>query len=157
MATAKPNILINSISGRIGNVVFYTRHRAANGAITQCVRKHVIPRNPDTEAQRTVRLAFGDAVRTWQVMPADEQYTYTRKARHLNMSGYNLYISIYLKKIIRILANTPADEPKLKASSLTWNLELSALNLNPIPSVSKSYMLPYQLNRLYKAQKYGPG
>jgi hypothetical protein len=140
MATATPNILINSIRGRIGNVVFYTRYGR------QCVRIHVIPRNPDTEAQRAVRRAFGDAVRSWQAMSTDEKYTYTRKARHLNMSGYNLYISNYLKRIMQTLVLISTDESKSKLSSLPWNMELSTWNSLPLPerfpSVSKSYMLP---------------
>ncbi len=94
MATATPGLLIQSISGRLGNLVFYKRGG------TLCVRSHVIPRNPDTEAQRAVREAFREAVRAWQAMSPDDQYVFTRKARFLNMSGYNLYISIYLKRIM---------------------------------------------------------
>jgi hypothetical protein len=155
MATAKPNILINSISGRIGNVVFYTNRGR------QCVRTHVVPRNPDTEAQRAVRGAFREAVRSWQSMPPEEQHTYNRKARYLNMSGYNLYISNYLKRIMRILAYTQSDELNLKISSLTWNLELSTWNsLSPLPerfpSVSASYMLPSGILLHGKPLQSGP-
>ncbi len=139
MATATPNILINSISGKIGNVVFYMNRGR------QCVRTHVIPRNPDTEAQRAVRRSFGDAVRSWQTMTEDERSVFNRKARYLNMSGYNLYISIYLKRLTRTLAHTPTDEPKSKLSSLPWNLELATWNFIPslperIPFVSDSYL-----------------
>jgi len=116
MATATPNILINSISGRLGNVVFYTRRRAVNGTLRQCVRTYVIPRNPDTEAQHAVRRSFGDAVRSWQAMSPDEKYTYIRKARHLNMSGYNFYISKYLKQVMQTFDHTPVDEQKSKVS-----------------------------------------
>ncbi len=135
MATATPNILINSISGRIGNVVFYKRLGM------QCVRTHVIPRNPDTEAQRAVRRSFADAVRSWQSMTDDERYAYIRKARYLNMSGYNLYISIYLKRIMRAYSPASTQELKSKTSSSTWNLEPATLNSIPIPSVSESYII----------------
>jgi hypothetical protein len=151
MATAKPNILINSISGRIGNVVFYKRLG------TQCARVHVIPRNPDTEARRAVRKSFGNAVRTWQSMSPDERYTYIRKTRYLNMSGYNLFISNYLKRIMQ-------DEPKLKVPSLPWNLELSTLHLFPVPehsrrvpSVSESYMKANAANAVSGHIKLRPG
>ncbi len=140
MATATPNILINSIRGRIGNVVFYTRHGI------QCVRTHVIPRNPDTEAQRFVRRSFRDAVRSWQIMSTDERYVYNRKARYLNMSGYNLYISNYLKKVMQAVNHTPINELKSKVSSFPWNLKLSTFHLLSVsersrgfPSVSESY------------------
>jgi hypothetical protein len=151
MATAATNILISSISGRIGSVVFYTNRGR------QCVRAHVIPLNPDTEAQRAVRRSFGDAVRSWQALPADEKHAYNRKARYLNMSGYNLYISKYLKILIKAPNLTSIDEQKLKVRSLPWNLELSTFNPLPIPSVSASYMLPYPSARRPGAQKYSPG
>ncbi len=158
MATAKPNILINSISGRIGNVVFYTRRGR------QCVRLHVIPRNPDTEAQRAVRRSFGDAVRSWQTMNPDERHTYNRKARYLNMSGYNLYISNYLKRVIQAVNHTPIDEPMSKLSSLPWNLELATWNLlsapelvEGFPSVSESYQRASGINMPVQPLKIRPG
>ncbi len=149
MATARPNILINSISGRIGNVVFYKRLGV------QCVRLHVIPRNPDTVAQRVVRRCFGDAVRSWQAMTEDEKYSYNRKARYLNMSGYNLYISNYLKRIIQALDLTSTDEQKSIVPYFSWNLELATFLLLPAPeqsrgapSVSASYMKAYVENTM---------
>ncbi len=134
MAIATPNIMIRSIHGRIGNLVFYYRRRAVNGAGTQCVRMHVIPRNPDTEAQRRVRCAFRNAVLSWQSMTADEKYAFNRKARFMNMSGYNLYISQYMRSKIHAGAETgiaPA------ASSAAF----STAYLNPLTSVSKSYSI----------------
>ncbi len=154
MARAKPNILINSISGRIGSVVFYTRRGR------QCVRLHVIPRNPDTEAQRVVRRSFGDAVRSWQSMTEDEKYAYNRQARYLNMSGYNLYISKYLKRLMQALSHTPIDE----LTSLPRNLNLATWNLLPVPepvegfpSVSESYLIPSGEIQLTSNIKTGPG
>jgi len=151
MATATANILINSISGRIGNVVFYTNRGR------QCVRSHVIPRNPDTVAQRIVRRAFGDAVRSWQAMTQDEKHEYIRKARYLNMSGYNLYISKYMKRIMQSLNLTSTDE----LTSLTWNLELPTWNFLPlserIPSVSDSYMNASCINAQSRCPDPAPG
>ncbi len=127
MATATPGILIKSIHGKIGNLVFYySRGR-------QCVRTHVIPRNPDTEAQRTVRSAFRDAVYSWQAMTEDEKHTYNRKARYMNMSGYNLYISKYMERNIRAVAN----EDK---ASTGYESVVQPLSFNRIPSVSKTYL-----------------
>ncbi len=151
MATATPNILIKSISGRIGNVVFYKRRG------TQCVRTYVIPRNPDTQAQRAVRRAFSDAVRSWQSMSPDKKYAYTRKARCLNMSGYNLYISRYLKRAAQTTDLTSTHELKPKHSAFPWNLELSTWNYLSIPSVSPSYMRLSGPNACPESIKLHPG
>ena len=55
MATAKLNPVLESISGRIGNAVFYCRGNR------QCVRTYVVPENPDTVLQREVRKNFANA------------------------------------------------------------------------------------------------
>ncbi|MBN2403170.1 MAG: hypothetical protein JXN64_12320 [Spirochaetes bacterium] len=99
MATAALNPIITSISGRMGGVVFYSRHGR------QCVRSHVIPRNPDTEAQKACRRTFAGAVKSWQSMAQDEKYIFIRKARYLQMSGYNLYISQYMTKRASAVSN----------------------------------------------------
>ena len=92
MATAVLNPLFISISGRIGSIVFYRRKK------TQCIRTYVVPRNPDTISQRNARRSFADAVKSWQALTALEKYKYTRRARGTHMSGYNLYISEYMKE-----------------------------------------------------------
>jgi hypothetical protein len=66
------------------------------------VRAYVVPRNPDTEAQRIVRRTFAEAVHSWQAMTPDDKYAFVRKARHLNMSGYNLHISQYMKTMLAL-------------------------------------------------------
>lgn len=168
MAAALTNILIKSISGKIGNVVFYSRRRTASGTITLCVRAHVIPRNPNTEAQRSVRRSFADAVYSWQALPDEEKYAYNKKARYLNLSGYNLYISNYLKSKKRILADTPANEQNSKVQSFPWNPELSTLTLTSgsracrtlperISSVSESYLKAFCMNAVKTQTLLCPG
>ncbi len=158
MATAIPGIIIKSIHGKIGNVVFYYSRGK------QCIRTYVIPRNPDTEAQRLVRRAFGDAVRSWQAMRPDDKYAYNKTARFLNMSGYNLFISNYLKRIIQTIDHSPVDEQKSKVHSLPWNLELPTLNLLSVPelvegfpSVSEPYTRASRINSGYIVLKHDPG
>lgn len=109
MAKANINPLLKSIRGRFGNVVFYNRHG------NTYIRRHVMPRNPRTMVQQLNRYAFAEAVRLWQAMPADERYRFIRKARNLNMSGYNLFISEYMKKSEHI----PASLHKIKHSSFS--------------------------------------
>ena len=144
MAIATTNIMIKSIHGRIGNLVFYYR----NGV--QCVRSYVVPCNPDTEAQRTVRRAFGDAVRSWQAMSADGRHAYNRKARFMNMSGYNLFISEFMKKDIK----TCGDKAYLVS---TKNYIPDPSSLNPLTSVSESYAKGYCVIPAYPLPEPGPG
>jgi hypothetical protein len=92
MAIAIPNSMFDSFSKRIGNIVLYQRYN------TQCMRSYVVPKNPDTIIQRQNRKRFADAVKSWQRLSPDEKYNYTRKARNKGMSGYNLYISSFMKE-----------------------------------------------------------
>ena len=138
MATAKLNPLITEISGRIGVLVFYKRRNK------QCIRTYVVPRNPDTFAQKIVRGNFADAVKAWQSITPDEKYIFTRKARKLQMSGYNLYISIYMK-----------------AKALTVQIFNSAvkplITIPRIHSVSYSNMFRNTLYNAFLPVKYSSG
>lgn len=40
---------------------------------------------------------FAEAVRSWQVLPSDKKSEYNRKAKRVNISRYNLYISGQIK------------------------------------------------------------
>lgn len=130
MATATLNPLIKSVSGRIGSFVFYRRKN------TQCIRTHVVPYNPDTVSQRNIRTTFADAVKSWQSLTGEERYKYTRRSRGMNMSGYNLYISEYMKD--RISGNS-----KPKANISFPDIFNSSTLQEQIHSVSASlYLLP---------------
>ena len=124
MATAALNPLLCGISGRVGNIVFYTRLGR------QCIRVHVIPRNPNTPAQRNMRCTFADAVKSWQGLSAEKKYEFSRKARSLSMSGYNLFISEYMK------ANYTT-APKIKTEFLHNTHSSNPYSLR-FPSVSYS-------------------
>jgi hypothetical protein len=94
MAAVTLNPVLLSIHGRIGNTVFYHNRGKT------CARQHVIPRNPDTKVQRIVRQTFANAIKVWQSMDQDKRYKFNRKVRNLCMSGYNLFISEYMKTMI---------------------------------------------------------
>jgi hypothetical protein len=155
MATAIPSNLLKSIHGKVGNVVFYVNRG------TQCVRTYVIPRNPDTESQRVIRRMFADAVRSWQSMDSEQQYIFTRKARHTNMSGYNLYISYYLTKLLQSLTQNSTSEPNSKTPTLARNLEPATFNLSPLPkrihSVSNTKKKANRQNPASQGKKTDPG
>jgi len=50
-----------------------------------------------TEAQQTRREKFADAVAGWQSLTKEQKKFYNKSAIGLNMSGYNLYLSQYIK------------------------------------------------------------
>ena len=91
MATLTLNPLFRTINGRLGDIMFYN----SDGRLYARAKARTV--NPDTEAQRIARRTFGDAVRSWQSLSADEQQRYNKKARRVSKKGYNLYISIYMK------------------------------------------------------------
>ncbi len=82
-----PKEMITEVRGRMGGQVYYMR----NGRI--CARKHVIPANPRTRAQQGGRTRFATAVRRWRALDDRARETWNRRARQMNMSGYNLFIS----------------------------------------------------------------
>ncbi len=83
MAHAKLDPMFTELKGRLGNVVFYKRLGK------QCLRRYVIPRNPDTEFQRANRHVFRDAVISWKVLPTEEKDAWDFKVRRMKkaMSG----------------------------------------------------------------------
>ncbi len=82
---------LQSANGRIGDIVFYNRRNRI------FARRYVKPVNPDTVKQRAVRKTFADAVSSWLSLSPEKRAEFGRKARRLNMSGYNLYISKFMK------------------------------------------------------------
>jgi hypothetical protein len=125
MAIVTLNPIFSKVSGRMGNVVFYRRQGK------DFVRMYVIPGNPDTEAQRTGRRAFADAVKKWQSMTPDERYKYNRNARCLNMSGYNLFLSGFMKERLSAERKTgPGINPILEGIRLSGNMR-SFLSVSP--------------------------
>jgi len=94
MASIELDPMFNAVSGRLGNIVLYNRYDQ------QYARIYSMPVNPGTDGQRLIRRTFGDAVRSWQELTQPEKDKYNKKARRLPMSGYNLYISGYMKENI---------------------------------------------------------
>jgi len=94
MARIKHPSYIASSGGRMGDIVFYSFYDR------QYARLYCKPVDPKTVEQKIIRKTFGDAVRSWQALSPEEQYKYNKKARRLPMTGYNLYISNYMKSIL---------------------------------------------------------
>ena len=102
MAKVTLNPMFRNVSGSMGRIVHYSRYGM------QYCRIHVIPSNPRTECQQAVRATFADAVRSWQQLGPDEKAAFNRKARHKNLTGYNLYISIFMKSNMPAAVKNPA-------------------------------------------------
>ena len=128
MAKAELNPMFISLRGNLGNLIHYRRY----GIL--CVRSRITPKNPDTPAQRMNRRTFADAVKSWQVLPLSEKDLYNRRARKKPLSGYNLFVSEYLKE------NLPRSADPSEISCHT--LKRYNRRMNPAVSVSS----PFQLN-----------
>ncbi|MBN2401169.1 MAG: hypothetical protein JXN64_02105 [Spirochaetes bacterium] len=144
MATVLLNPLFSEVSGRIGGIVFYCRKNR------QCMRTYVLPRNPDTIMQRIILRTFANAVKSWQALTDEEKYRFTGKARGLNMSGYNLYISQYMKEDACIQR-----EPEKKHSS-AYQLS-SPTKQRRILSVSDPFRFIFRAINILYPLKHGAG
>ena len=87
MAPVTLNAAFRTLSGRVGDAVFYTRYGR------QYVRPYVKPSNPDTPAQRVRRSSFRNAVHAWQALGEEERLLWKNIGRKRHLSGYNAFIS----------------------------------------------------------------
>lgn len=55
------------------------------------------PFNPQTEAQQANRQKYANGVSAWQGLTDEQKDVYNEKAKGKRMSGYNLFLSEYLK------------------------------------------------------------
>jgi hypothetical protein len=109
-----------------------------------------VPRNPDTLLQRNVRRSFADAVKSWQFLTDEEKYKFTRKARRTHMSGYNLFISEFIKESI-----SAGSRPEERLS-FTDLLNSSGIHIY-IHSVSASLRFLFNIILTVNQQNYNPG
>lgn len=92
MADIILNPIISSVSGRLGNIVFFTRYGK------QYARIYVTPHNRNSEKQRRRRRLFAEAVRMWHQLTLKEKNKISGIAQLKGRCGYHLYISEYMKK-----------------------------------------------------------
>jgi hypothetical protein len=88
----KSGELILEARGCLKGRVYYVRKG------TLCARAHVIPGNPRTKRQQAERGRFAESVRRWQGLDREARDHWNERARKLNMSGYNLFISHQMKQ-----------------------------------------------------------
>lgn len=121
------NIIVG-ISGRMGNRVFYLRNEK------QCSRAHVMPANPRTDRQQQGRTRFAVLVARWRALGPSQKECWNERARSLNMSGYNLFISVNMKRtrVYRVLQagrpQTAARRSRVHTSTFSLNCFIEKLN-----------------------------
>lgn len=130
MATITLNPSFDRLNSRIGRMIFYTRSG------TQCVRSHVKPRNPDTPEQRKNRNTFREAVKLWQSLTEEEKNVYRKKARRLRITGYNLFISRYLKG--KQAVDSGHNPEQIQSSTISAPYPLRSLS--EVPPVQLQYI-----------------
>ena len=105
---------------------FNTAYRPGTGMI---VTKEYYPTNPRSGFQQGNRSVFYDAVKNWQGFDDETKRYYNKPAKYKNYSGYNHYLSLYLK------ANFPM--------IIYWStLEKDASDVSTIPDYVSSNYIP---------------
>jgi hypothetical protein len=128
VSTLIPGDIISGISGRMGNRVYYLRNEK------QCSRAHVMPANPRTKRQQQGRTRFAGLVTRWRSLGPSLKENWSRRARNLNMSGYNLFISENMKRtrVYRVLqtGRTQAEARRRRVLTSTFSLNCFIEKLN---------------------------
>ena len=75
----------------------YQRRRTWHGVIN-IIERPYIPTNPRTVDQQANRAVFAAAVLDWQISPAGEKEYWNKQAAGKPYSGYNKFISNYMKQ-----------------------------------------------------------
>ncbi|MBI5001332.1 MAG: hypothetical protein HZB92_07405 [Euryarchaeota archaeon] len=87
------NVFGNEYSGTIGKALTVcTRYGR------QYIRKWTKPRDPKTPWQLEQREKFAEANEAWKALSYDERQGYNERAKGMNMSGYCLFVSEFVKK-----------------------------------------------------------
>lgn len=131
MAKIELHPIVSSISGRIGNIVFFPRYGR------QYARSYCIPANPKTELQQKNRKAFAYAVGSWQRLSLSEKAAWNKKGEKKKRSGYHLFLSGFMKQNMNAVHQGPDNSLKQKYPSPYSTFHFSPIHL-PYRSVSAS-------------------
>lgn len=84
-----------SASGKVGDLIYARINKTA----TQYVKKYKKPKNPRTPAQIAIREKLKNAVLAWRKLSDDKKEKYNQRASRSKkpISGYNLFVSEYIK------------------------------------------------------------
>lgn len=95
MAKADAPFLSLNPSGKLGRSMVASRWKGQ-----PYIRMRVTPKNPRTAAQQEQRGIFADAVKYWQDKDDATKKQWDDRAKELGlvMSGFNFYVSEYIKQ-----------------------------------------------------------
>jgi hypothetical protein len=86
------NIFGDSYSGQAGKAGVFAHWKGI-----QYRRKYVVPSNPNTVKQQSIRTSFSNAVDKWHAFLSAQRKAYAYMATGLTMSGFNLEVSRWQK------------------------------------------------------------
>ena len=98
--------------GKLGRSLVYSIWKGIN-----YVRKYVIPHNPRTDAQVTIRNYFATAVNAYQAELQETRDAWDAAIKQLGkpMTGFNYYLGLYVKYLIDNTGTPPT--PPFQPSS----------------------------------------
>jgi uncharacterized protein with NRDE domain len=98
--------------GQLGKALVYAIWKGLNYA-----RKYVIPANPNTAAQQTIRGYFTTAVAAYgaEDQATKDAWDAAIKKKNKVMTGFNFYVGLYVKYLIDN-AGTPPTPPFMPPS-----------------------------------------
>ena len=70
------------------------------------IRKYFIPMNPRTRKQQVHRKMFRNAIHSWKNLSCKEKEYFNNLANGLDISGYNLFVSMKIKSLNPFLLPT---------------------------------------------------
>jgi hypothetical protein len=103
------NPVFESMRGNLDGIVYYTCHGKVRA------RLYAVPRDPRTVSQRACRDAFAHAIRAWRELSSDEKNYWMALGRRKKISGYNAFISAYLKEKGARTVKPASSAPKQEA------------------------------------------
>lgn len=126
------NIFGDSYSGQAGKAGVFAKWKGR-----QYRRAYVIPANPNTTKQQSVRNNLGNAIIRWHEYCTEQRRAYAYMASGLVMSGFNLFVSRYQKAMPTSDASMIEPPIGIKQCGHT---ETARENTNPAPT-DHSYTL----------------
>jgi len=108
MAGVEPGVILNSISGKVGNVVFGTWKGRPY------IRKHVIPSNPETEGRRAQKNYIKKVVAWWHDIPTELKEWCKLMGANFAISGANIFVR---DNVRAFSAEVPYDPPMAPGTS----------------------------------------
>ena len=87
----------------------FQRRRTWHGMVT-VLERYYTPYNPRSPAQQSQRGKFAAAVYAWQQLPPAEKYAFDALKYPIRMSGFNRFISQYVKTSVGIMVSGAGDE-----------------------------------------------